>query len=497
MSPPLIELLDPIRDDIRATRGPDPRQVNISGIAYDSRRVAPGMVFVAVPGFETDGHRFIEPALGAGAAACVLERLEAAPARDDIPLICVGNARRALALCSARLYDWPGRTLTLVGVTGTNGKTSTSFLVEAVLRAAGRKPALIGTIETHIGGETRDARNTTPESLDLQQLLAEMRDAGHDSVSMEVSSHALVLDRVAGCRFAVAVFTNLTQDHLDFHGNMDTYHAAKRLLFSGLDPDSWAIINADDPHGAAMRSATKAQVLTYGIEAECDVRASDIHHGEEGTRFELITPNGATLVQMRLAGRFNVYNALAASAVGLAQGIPLDLIGRALNAAQSVRGRFETVHAGQPFRVIVDYAHTPDGLDNVLRSARAITVGRVIVVFGCGGDRDRTKRPLMGSISRALADLVYVTSDNPRTEDAHAILRDIVNGIADREGVAVIADRREAIEAALSVARPDDCVVVAGKGHETYQIVGRETILFDDVEVCRDVLRREFSNDNR
>lgn len=487
MSPTLLDLLAPIKDDIRATRGPDPHDVNVTGIAYDSRRVKPGSVFVAVPGFQTDGHRFIGPALGAGATACLVERFDEAPARDDVTLVCVGNARRALALCSAGMFNWPGHALDMIGVTGTNGKTTTTFLVEAMLAGAGRKPGLIGTIQTKIGGEVRDAKNTTPESLDLQQLLAEMRDKGHDSVVMEVSSHALVLDRVAGCRFAVGIFTNLTQDHLDFHGDMQHYLEAKQLLFKSLDTAAWAIINADDPYGEKMREVTSALVFTYGIDAAADIRASDLKYDGNGTQFRLTTPHGFADVKMQLSGRFNVYNALAACGAALALGIPLERIVHTLERVPPVRGRFETVREGQPFSVVVDYAHTPDGLENILRAAREITRGRLIAVFGCGGDRDKTKRPKMGAIVSELADVAYVTSDNPRTEDPQAILNDIVAGMPGTP--TVIADRRAAIEAAISAAQPDDCVVIAGKGHETYQILKDKTIHFDDVEVAREILQ--------
>jgi UDP-N-acetylmuramoyl-L-alanyl-D-glutamate--2,6-diaminopimelate ligase len=445
-------------------------------------------MFFAIPGYATDGHRYLAAACDAGAVACVVERFDEAPARDDCAFICVPNARRALALCSAAFYDWPGHALTMVGVTGTNGKTTTTFLVEAILREAGRHPGLIGTIQVKLGDEVRDARNTTPESLDLQALLAEMRGRGLDSVAMEVSSHALVLERVGGVRFDVAVFTNLTQDHLDFHGDMPSYLAAKQLLFSGLAPSAWAVINADDEAGAEMARVTEASILTYGIDGEADVRAIDVRHAANGTRLHLVTPRGEADLQLGLAGRFNVYNALAGCGAALALGVPLADVVRALERVPPVRGRFETVHEGQAFGVIVDYAHTPDGLENILRSAREITPGRLLVVFGCGGDRDRTKRPKMGALASALADVAFVTSDNPRSEDPQAILDDIVAGMGPERRV--IADRREAIEAALAAAAPGDSVVIAGKGHETYQILKNETIHFDDVEVARGWLRR-------
>ena len=486
---PLSSILAALPTNPHCTRGPAPQNVPIHSIAYDSRRVGPGSLFVAIPGLQTDGHRYLAAACDAGAAACLVERPDEAPARDDVTVVAVDNARRALALASAAFHGWPGHHLTLVGVTGTNGKTTTTYLVEAMLTAAGRIPGLIGTIQVRIGGETREAKNTTPESLDLQQILAEMVEKGHDSVAMEVSSHALDLERVCGCRFAVGVFTNLTQDHLDFHGDMAGYLAAKQRLFRELEASAAAVINTDDPHGADMAAVTPARVISYGIEGDAEVRATHVRHGDDGTRFHLSTPVGETDVTMRLAGRFNVYNALAAVGTALALGLPLDIITRTLAEIAPVRGRFETVCEGQPFRVVVDYAHTPDGLENILQSARAITEGRVLAVFGCGGDRDRTKRPRMGAIAQRLAHLAYVTSDNPRSEEPQAIIDDIVAGMDGPTPPVILADRRAAIEAALLAARPGDCVVIAGKGHETYQIIKNQTLHFDDAEVAREMLR--------
>ena len=489
--PPLTSLLDALRTDARAVGGRAPESVNVSHIAYDSREVRPGSLFVAVPGHVTDGHRFLGAAIGAGAVACIVERPEAVANPEETCVIAVNDARRALAIVSAAFHDWPGHRLTMVGVTGTNGKTTTTTLIESMLAAAGRVPGLIGTIHVKIGGEVRDARNTTPESLDLQQILGEMVTHGHDCVSMEVSSHALALERVTGCDFAVAVFTNLTQDHLDFHVTMDAYKAAKQKLFTGLRSTAWAVVNADDPHSADMAAASHARVMRYGVDtASAEVRAVDVRHEANGTRFHLVTPAGEADVSMRLCGRFNVYNALAAAAAALALDVPLATVAAALETVPPVRGRFETVDAGQPFRVIIDYAHTPDGLENIVRAARAITTGRVITVFGCGGDRDRTKRPKMGGIAAALSDTTVITSDNPRSEEPAAIIDEIVAGMPETGDRHVIVDRRAAIEAALAMARAGDCVIIAGKGHETYQIVKEQTLHFDDAEVAREALRK-------
>lgn len=496
----LSQVLEPLRAQVDVVQGPPLESVPIAGITGDSRKVVPGGVFVAVEGFRTDGHRYLPQALEKGASALVVQRLDEARevcAGRPVSLVQVSDSRRALALCSAAFFGFPGQALAMVGVTGTNGKTTTTILVESILRAHGRSPALVGTMYTRIGGVERVAANTTPESVDLQALLAEMRDVGHDSVVMEVSSHGLALDRVLGCSFDVAVFTNLTQDHLDFHGDMEAYFQAKLALFASLGrsstkPDSaCAVLNADDPWAPRIPSvlAPGVRVLTYGTSRAADIRATAIEHHPRGVAFHLHTPAGRVELQLQLSGQFNVYNAMAAVGAALALGVPLSVVAGALQQERPVRGRFEAVRAGQDFTVVVDYAHTPDGLENVLRAAREIARGRVILVFGCGGDRDRTKRPLMGAIAASLAHRSIVTSDNPRGEEPAAIMREIVGGWPpDGSPPSVVEDRREAIARALGEARPGDLVVIAGKGHETYQILGDRTIPFDDAEVARQLL---------
>lgn len=487
MNTSLHALLACLEHNVQAIQGPDPRTIQVTGIAYDSRKIEPGNLFVAVCGHVTDGHRFLSAAIDAGASACIVEHDDALPSSPrPVTFVTVTSARRALALSSSCFYDWPGRTLQMIGVTGTNGKTTTTFLVEALLRGAGRHPGLIGTIETRIGHTRREAQNTTPESLDLQRLLFEMREVGHDSAVMEVSSHALALDRVVGCRFAGAIFTNLTQDHLDFHHSMEAYRAAKQRLFRDLEPEAVAIVNADDPSSSAMRE-TRARTWTCGIEADADVRASAITYEADCTRFKLTTRSETVDVKTRLLGRFNVYNVLGALALGVAMDIPLATLVDTLQHVPPIPGRFEAVYEGQPFPVIVDYAHTPDGLRNILEAARPLTRNRLITVFGCGGNRDRGKRPQMGSIAETLSDRVYVTSDNPRFEDPNAIIDDIVRGMGRPARVEL--DRKRAIETALSDASAGDCVVIAGKGHETTQEINGVKYPFHDVEIARTALK--------
>ncbi|MGE5508266.1 MAG: UDP-N-acetylmuramoyl-L-alanyl-D-glutamate--2,6-diaminopimelate ligase [Chitinophagales bacterium] len=473
-------------------------EVAITGIAYDSRRVQPGNLFVCIRGLKTDGHFFVNDALARGAAAVVAER--DLPDPLPVPLVRVDDTRLALGLVAARFYGYPARGLRLIGVTGTNGKTSTTYLVKAILEAAGHRVGLIGTIRNLIGEREVPTERTTPESLDLQALLAEMRAAGCTHVVMEVSSHAVELKRIAGAEFDLGVFTNLTQDHLDFHGTFEAYRAAKGKFFTSLGHTAkagrrQAIINADDPSAAYFAQAATVPVLTYGLEQAAQVRAEDIDLTHAGRlRYRLVAPEGQVELNLKLSGRFNVYNSLAAAAAGLAEGAPLETIRRGLEAVPGVPGRFEVVDAGQDFMVVVDFAHTPDGLENLLRAADAVSRGRKIIVFGCGGDRDRGKRPIMGEIAGRLADYTVVTSDNPRSEDPAAICAEVAAGLARTApgpgGWRVMVDRREAIEHALSLARPGDLVLIAGKGHETYQVFADRTIHFDDREVVREALAR-------
>jgi UDP-N-acetylmuramoyl-L-alanyl-D-glutamate--2,6-diaminopimelate ligase len=463
----------------------------VSGLKFDSRAVSAGDLFFCVVGTRSDGHAFAETAARAGAAALVVER----PSGVGIPEIVVSDSRAAMPLLAAEFLDRPASKLTMLGVTGTNGKTTTAFLLEAILEAAGVTPGLIGTIETRVAGERRPGVRTTPESLDLQFLLAEMVERGVDAVAMEVTSHALVLNRVDGIRFRSAAFTNLSQDHLDFHAGMEEYFEAKRILFHADRLDHGAV-NVDDPYGRRLYAATEVPCYGFGmIATDADVRAEDVELGDTFTGFTLVVPDGRDRVRTNLVGAFNVSNCLAAAATASAAGIDAAAIVKGLSSLSSVPGRFESIDEGQPFAVVVDYAHTPDSLDNVLRAARRLVEGRngrVICVFGCGGDRDKGKRPLMGEVVARRADVPIVTSDNPRSEDPKSIIDDILEGVI-ATGVspaAVLVDRAEAIEESISEARPGDIVVIAGKGHETGQEFADRTVPFDDRIVASEALRR-------
>ncbi|MDR7483401.1 MAG: UDP-N-acetylmuramoyl-L-alanyl-D-glutamate--2,6-diaminopimelate ligase [Armatimonadota bacterium] len=464
----------------------------VVGLAYHSREVRPGFLFAAIRGQQHDGHAFIDEALAHGAVAVLVER--PVPPRPGVTWIRVADSRRALAAAAAAFFGHPSRRLRVVGVTGTNGKGATTHLVEAVLRRAGWRCGIIGTMGIVVDGVAAPADRTTPEAPDLQAALRQMADRGCGYAAVEVASHALALERIAGTRVEIAVFTNLTRDHLDFHGSMEAYRAAKARLFAMVEPSGWTVLNADDPTSAVLRRVSRAPVLTYGLRAPADVRGRDVTLDLRGSTFVAETPRGVVRVRLRLVGAFNVANALAALAVGLTQGVPLEAMADALGALPGIPGRFEAVQEGQPFAVIVDYAHTPDGLENVLRAARAITAGRLIVVFGCGGDRDRTKRPIMGRIAAEWGDVVVVTSDNPRSEEPVAIIEEIRPGVerAAREHAVEILiepDRRRAIQMALQAARPGDLVMVAGKGHETYQEIRGTKYPFDDRQVVREALR--------
>ena len=467
----------------------------VSGIADDSRRVERGDCFVAVPGFKADARRFTAEALERGAHLIVTEG--EAPPMPAVPTVLVPSARVALGRLADVYYGHPSRDLTLVGITGTNGKTTTSYLVEALLQALGLRTGVIGTIQYVLGDERRPAGQTTPEALALQSMLARMRDHGVRGVAMEVSSHALALARVDEVTFDIAMFTNLTQDHLDFHGTLEAYRAAKRHLFELLarspKPRRAAVVNADDPAGLTMTRGLPLTVLTFGLGEEAEVKA--LHHEStlDGIRLAARTPRGTLELTSPLIGEHNVMNLLGAIATGVALGVDERAIVRTLAAVGTVPGRFEQVRAGQPFLVVVDYAHSPDALERVLATARKLTPARLGVVFGCGGDRDRGKRPIMGEIAARLADRIWITSDNPRSERPVAIIDEVAAGVrrvagAERRWVAD-ADRRAAIAAALGWAEAGDTVVIAGKGHETYQIVGSDVLPFDDRDVAREILR--------
>jgi UDP-N-acetylmuramoyl-L-alanyl-D-glutamate--2,6-diaminopimelate ligase len=469
------------------------RAAEISGLAYDSRRVQPGDLFFCVRGERSDGHEFADQALARGAAALVVERPVELPATQ----VKVADARAAMPPIANVFWGDPTATLRVAGVTGTNGKTTTAFLIRHVLEAQGTQTGLLGTVKQVVGGVEEEVERTTPEAIDLQATFRRMIDAGDRACAMEVSSHALALGRTAGVRFAVAVFTNLTQDHLDFHRDMEEYFAAKRALF--LSGPGAAVVNVDDPYGARLaaqlreRSATRLVSFSPSGSDQADIRALDAAFDSSGSRFRCLGPGWEVAVRTPLPGHFNVENSLAALAACEALGVPIEPAAAALTSAGRVPGRFEPVEEGQPFSVLVDYAHTPDSLENVLSAARKLTSGRLIAVFGCGGDRDRRKRPLMGEIASRLSDACVVTSDNPRSEEPKAIIDEIVAGIHSRPNgtVQVEPDRRSAIAAALAEATPGDTVVIAGKGHEQGQeLAGGRKIPFDDRQVAREELRR-------
>jgi UDP-N-acetylmuramoyl-L-alanyl-D-glutamate--2,6-diaminopimelate ligase len=481
----------------------------VKAVAYDSRKAAQGSVFVALKGQKADGRAFAAQALGKGATAVVAET---APPPDVVaPWVVVRDARLAMARLAATFYGHPSRDLTVVGITGTNGKTTTAYLVGALFEAAAVRCGMLGTIVYRTGAEERDAVRTTPESVDIQQMLREMVSHQCGACAMEVSSHALSQHRVDETRFAAAVFTNLTRDHLDFHGDLESYFAAKRRLFEMLGPAAAAVINIDDPRGASL-AGLGGRTLTYAIDRPADIHPSKLTQTIRGFAFEAITPAGPIEVRSRLVGRPNIYNTLAAIGAAMACGLPGDAIARGIAALEGVPGRFQIVSGeGDDITVVVDYAHTDDALKNLLETARPLATARLITVFGAGGDRDRTKRPLMGHVAARLSDLVILTSDNPRSEDPAAIIEEIRRGVAvpaertrpadSREGQAkytpptatahlAITDRTLAVERAIALARPDDVVLIAGKGHEKYQVIGDREIPFDDVEVARRALDR-------
>lgn len=488
----LKELIDSLKE--KRLSGGD---TEITGIAYDSRNVQPGTLFVAWHGGTFDGHNYIADAVAKGASAVVAEKdIDA-----GVPVVVVADSRAALPALAAKFFDYPTRKMTLVGVTGTNGKTTITYLMQSIFRAAGKKAGLIGTMGARIDDEPVETEHTTPESVDLQRVLAQMVDAGVEAVVMEVSSHGLVQGRTDFCEFDCGIFTNLTQDHLDFHGTLDEYLAAKMIMFSDYPGRSTkkftSIVNVDDPSGAKVAESTDGGVITYGINSAADVKGSEIEVSESSVSLVITYGGESRRVKVPVGGYFNAYNGLAAVSAALMLGIDFDTIIRGLDSSPKVAGRFESVDCGQDFGVIVDYAHTPDGLENVLSTAKALTKNRLIAVFGCGGNRDRGKRPIMGRIGAELADVVIVTSDNPRKEEPTAIIKDILEGIPIEKRVEAIVDRREAIDHAIHVAKSGDIVVIAGKGHEDYQIFADKTIHFDDREVAREVLSDLMSgNDN-
>ncbi len=474
----------------------------ITGIETDSRKVKPGDLFICIQGFTVDGHDFAAKAAEMGAAALVVSK----DVDVNLPKIIVNDTRYAMARLASHFYDYPSSKFRLIGVTGTNGKTTTSFLLDKIFADQAKRTALMGTIHMKIGDRITDARNTTQESIDLQKHFAQMVKEQIEVCTMEVSSHALEQGRVKGCDFNTAIFTNLTQDHLDYHETMENYRDAKGLFFSRLgnafgkapEDQKFAVLNADDAASAVYRSMTAAEVVTYGIDHDADVKANNIRITPQGTHFYLTSFAGEAQFHLQMIGKFSVYNALAAITAALLEGIPLHEIQQSLEAVKGVDGRFEAVQAGQPFLVIVDYAHTPDSLDNVLSTIKEFVHGKLLCVFGCGGDRDRTKRPLMAKIVAKYSDHVFATSDNPRTEDPERILSDIEKGLVEvgypAEQYDIILDRKKAIQLAIDQASPDDVVLIAGKGHETYQEINGVRHDFDDRVAAKEAIRRNYSD---
>ncbi len=480
--------------------GTSPSQ-SVSAVAYDSRRVVPGSVFVALRGFKADGVTFAEQARSRGAVAIVAESPR--PESHEGPWIQCADARLALALLADRFYGQPSRQMPVIGVTGTNGKTTTGYLLASILDAAGLTAGVMGTVSYRVGREEREAARTTPEAPDVQQLLAEMLANGCRSAVMEVSSHALALKRVDGMKFAAGVFTNLTRDHLDFHADMEAYFAAKRRLFEMLDADAPGVINADDPRAPALVAACRRS-LTYGLNTAADVTPGPVSLALDGLTLDVRTPAGSVAIRSRLVGRPNVYNILAATATAVALDVSLDAISHGVHALPGVPGRFEVVSSpADDITVVVDYAHTDDALRNLLETARPLASRRLVTVFGCGGDRDRTKRPLMGMVAARLSDVVIVTSDNPRSEDPGRIIDEVRRGITPgatgsrKADVHAVVDRTEAIERAVTTAGAGDLVLVAGKGHEKYQQIGDRVLPFDDAAVARDALARRHAKRTR
>jgi UDP-N-acetylmuramoyl-L-alanyl-D-glutamate--2,6-diaminopimelate ligase len=476
--------------------------ININGINDDSRQIKKDDIFVCMPSvydspyahwiYRTDGHDYILNAIENGASAIIVEKpLSELNLIDGVTFVRVKDARSALAKMSAKFYDYPSRKLLVVGVTGTNGKTSICYLSKSILMAGGHNTAILGTIVQRVGGKDISAGMTTFEAHRLQKVLSDIVDEGMDSVVMEASSHAIELKRIDEVDFDVAVFTNLTQDHLDFHKGMEGYLGSKIKLFSGLGAykkNTYAVLNADDPASKQILNNTKAEIITYAVNNKADLKVINYKSTAEGLIFNVLVRDKEELeVKLQLLGEYNLYNALAGMGVGISQGLSLDIIKAGLEGVEGVPGRFDRVNCGQDFTVVVDYAHTPDALERVLTAGKKLTEGKLICVFGCGGDRDKTKRPLMGNVATSLSDYAIVTSDNPRTEDPMQIISHILEGIKGGK-YEVIPDRKSAIGRAIKIAKKGDFIVIAGKGHENYQIIGTTKTHFDDKEIAREFI---------
>ncbi len=463
-------------------------KTEITGVSYDSRAVVSGNAFVCIKGYETDGHKYAKSAAENGAAVIIAQdKIDV-----DVPVVYVADSRKAVAEMSCKFMHEPSKKFSLIGVTGTNGKTTTTYLIKSILEEAGKTVGIIGTNQNIIGDKvlmTQSTTPTTPNALELQKLFCEMADEDADYVVMEVSSHALALDRVYGCEFDIGVFTNLTQDHLDFHKTMENYLAAKAKLFTMCKK---GVVNHDDEYGERIITKRTCPMLTYGVEGGAELRALDIEYGARGVDFNVSYENGVYRMHIGIPGAFSVYNALSAIGAAIAAGIDMETIQRGLAKAEGVLGRVEVVPTDTDYTVIIDYAHTPDGLRNIINAVRGFAKGRVITLFGCGGDRDNTKRAVMGEIAGQLSDLSIITSDNPRTEDPNAIIAMILEGMKRTNGeYTVIENRREAIDYALRTAKRDDVIILAGKGQETYQIIGREKHDFDERVVVYSCLKNQ------
>ncbi len=467
----------------------------ISSIVMDSRKVIKGSLFFCIKGYTVDGHQFAKEAVAKGAVAVISEK----PMNLLVPVIVVPDTMRAMAILADVFYDQPTHKLHLIGVTGTNGKTTTTHIIESIFQSHQQKTGMIGTIYMKIGNETYPVKNTTPDALTLQESFHQMVDGKVDTVVMEVSSHALHMGRVFGCDFDVAVFTNLTQDHLDYHKTMEEYQYAKSLLFSSLGNSynltkpKYAVLNADDSSSDFFKRATAAQVITYGINEKSDIMAMNVVTTAKGTSFDLVYDNKCIPVQLKLVGQFSVYNVLAAISASYVSNIPMETIIPVVERISGVPGRFEAIEGGQDFTVIVDYAHTPDSLENVLKTTKQLSQNEIYCIVGCGGDRDRTKRPLMAAVALNHAHKVIFTSDNPRSEDPEQIFNDMKSGVSDRP-FEIVEDRRKAIYKAIELAKTGDVVLIAGKGHETYQVIGDRVLEFDDRKIALEAIHTKMSS---
>lgn len=459
----------------------------IASVEIDSRLVQKGSLFVCIDGFTVDGHQFVEKAIEKGAVAIVAHK----EIVSSVPVVLVSDTSRAVSILANAFYEYPTSKFPLIGITGTNGKTSTANMIEQILRFVGKSTGVIGTVGMKINDEFFEVKNTTPDIITLQKIFQQMSEKNIDGAVMEVSSHALHQGRIHGCEFDIAVFTNLTQDHLDYHKTMEEYQKAKGLLFSQLGNSyrqtKFAILNNDEAASNEFKIHTQANIITYGIDTNSDIMAKNITMTSEGTKYTLVIANNSYYISMKLIGKFNVYNVLAAISACIAYGISEQQIIDAIGTLNGVAGRFELVEAGQNYTVIVDYAHTPDGLENVLRTVKEIAKGKIYSVCGCGGDRDKTKRPQMAKISTEYADESIFTSDNPRSEKPENILEDMVNGLKNNTYKCII-NRKEAIEYAVSNAKAGDVIIIAGKGHETYQIIGENVLEFDDRLVAKEAI---------